>query len=147
MAEYIRPGTSVHVMNSLLGAVIKLGFSPQGGQLLTVNGRKTGKPMTTPVNPLTVEGAEYLVAPRGSTHWTLNLKANGSGVLRRGRRKRPIRVARELADDEKPKILLAYLERWGGVTKGHFGITWPDPSAEEVARVCARTPIFRIEKA
>lgn len=145
MAEYIRPGTPVRVMNSLLGVVIKLGFSPQGGQLLTVNGRKSGRPMTTPVNPLTVDGAEYLVAPRGNTHWTRNLKASGSGVLRRGRKKRPIRVVHDLADDEKPKILLAYLGRWGGVTRGHFGITWPNPSAEEVARVCARTPIFRIE--
>jgi deazaflavin-dependent oxidoreductase (nitroreductase family) len=145
MAEYKKPSASVSFMNSLLGLAIKAGLSPQGGQLLTVAGRKSGKPMTTPVNPMTFEGAEYLVAPRGDTHWTRNLRAAGAAELRVGGKKRPIRVAAELPDPEKPPVLLAYLERWGGVTKGHFGIPWPDPSEADITRVCARTPMFRIE--
>ena len=31
----------------------------------------------------------------------------------------------ELTEAEKPPVLLAYLERWAGVTKSHFGIAWP----------------------
>jgi deazaflavin-dependent oxidoreductase (nitroreductase family) len=145
MREYKEPGLFIRFMNWLLGLVIKLGFSPSGGQLLTVRGRKTGKPMTTPVNPLTLDGAEYLVAPRGDTHWTRNLRIAGNAELRQGRKKRPIRVVAELADAAKPPVLLAYLDRWAGVTKEHFGITWPNPSEEEVERVSARTPMFRIE--
>ena len=145
MAEYVKPGASVRIMNSLLGVGVKLGLSPQGAHLLTVRGRKSGKPMTTPVNPMKLDGAEYLVAPRGDTHWTKNLRAAGTGQLRVGRKKRTIRVVHELADAEKPPVLLAYLERWAGVTKKHFGITWPNPSEDEVRRVCARTPMFRIE--
>ena len=144
MAEYRKPGAVVRVMNSLLGLVIKLGFSPSGGQLLTVRGRKTGKPMTTPVNPMTFEGAEYLVAPRGDTHWTKNMRISGTGVLRLGRKKRPIKLVEELTNEQKPPVLLAYLERWGGVTKEHFGIPWPNPSEADIERVCARTPMFRI---
>ena len=145
MAEYKKPGVPVRIMNSLLGLTIKVGMSPQGGQLLTVAGRKTGKPMTTPVNPMTFEGAEYLVSPRGNTHWARNLRVAKSGRLRLGGKKRPIRVVAELTDAEKPPVLLAYLQRWAGVTKSHFGISWPDPSPEDVARVCARTPMFKIE--
>ena len=145
MREYKKPGLFVRFMNWLLGLVIKLGFSPQGGQLLTVRGRKTGKPMTTPVNPMAFEGAEYLVAPRGDTHWTRNLRVAGNAELRKGRKKRPIRVVAELTDAEKPPVLLAYLDRWAGVTKNHFGITWPNPSEEEVRRVSSRTPMFRIQ--
>lgn len=145
MPEYKKPGAPVRIMNAVLGGIIKFGFSPQGGQLLTVRGRKSGKPMTTPVNPMTFEGAEYLVAPRGDTHWTRNLRIAKTGELRKGRTKRTVKVAAELADTEKPPLLLAYLERWGGVTKSHFGITWPNPSKDEVARVSERTPMFRIE--
>ena len=144
-AEYKKPNLATRVMNASIGVVIRLGLSPQGGQLLTVRGRKSGKEMSTPVNPLAFEGAEYLVSPRGATHWTRNLRAAGEAQLRLGRKKCRIRVAHELSDAEKPPVLLAYLERWAGVTKTHFGIAWPNPSEAEVARVCARTPMFRIE--
>jgi len=145
--EYKKPGIEARFLNPLLGLVIKLGFSPQGGQLLTVHGRKSGKAYTNPVNPLALGDVEYLVAPRGDTQWSRNLRVSGAGELRRGRKRRPIRVVSELTDAEKPPVLLAYLERWSGVTKEHFGIPWPNPSPEDVARVCARTPIFRIESA
>jgi deazaflavin-dependent oxidoreductase (nitroreductase family) len=147
MAEYKKPTIGVKVMNSLLGLVIKAGLSPQGGQLLTVRGRKSGKDMTTPVNPMAFQSAEYLVAPRGDTHWTKNLRAAGRAQLRLGRKKRQITVAHELENSEKPPVLLAYLDRWGKITKTQFGITWPNPSEEDVARVCARTPMFSIEDA
>jgi len=146
MKEYVRPGKETKTLNPLLGLVIKLGISPQGGQLLTVKGRKSGKEYTTPVNPMTFDGARYLVSPRGNTQWSRNLRSSGEGVLRLGRKKRPFRVAAELAEAEKPPVLLAYLERWAGVTKAHFGIPWPNPSEAEVMRVCARTPMFRIEE-
>lgn len=147
MKEYKKPAPLLKVMNWFLGLAIKSGLSPQGSQLFTVRGRKTGKPMTTPVNPLTFNGAEYLVSPRGNTHWSRNLRAAGTGELRLGRKKRPIRVVHELSDEEKPPVLLAYLERWSGVTAKQFGIQWPDPPEAEVTRVSARTPMFRIENA
>ena len=147
-AEYKKPGAgNRYVLGPLIGLIIKLGFSPQGGQLLTVTGRTSGKRYTNPVNPMTFNGAEYLVAPRGNTQWVRNMRASGTGELRKGRTKRPIRVVAELSEAEKPPVLLAYLERWAGVTKAQFDIPWPDPSEGDIARVCARTPMFRIESA
>ncbi|MGE3073694.1 MAG: nitroreductase/quinone reductase family protein [Dehalococcoidia bacterium] len=146
-AEYKKPGIMVRVMNGALGLAVKLGMSPQGANLLTVRGRKSGKNMTTPVNPMMFEGAQYLVSPRGNTHWARNIRASHEGTLRLGRKKRPIRILEELADDAKPPILLAYLDRWAGVTKDHFGIPWPNPSEADITRVCARTPMFKFEHA
>ncbi len=145
--EYKKPGTVTRLMNGTLGLAVKLGMSPQGAQLLTVRGRKSGKNMTTPVNPMQFEGAEFLVSPRGNTHWTRNLRASRQGSLRLGRKKRVVRVVEELTEEAKPPVLLAYLERWAGVTKDHFGIAWPNPSEDDITRVCARTPMFKIETA
>lgn len=146
-AEYNKPGLPVRIMNGGLGLLVKLGISPQGAHLLTVAGRKSGKNMTTPVNPMTLDGIEYLVSPRGNTHWARNIRVSEEGTLRLGRKKRTVHVVHELADDAKPPVLLAYLNRWAGVTKDHFGITWPNPSEAEITRVCARTPMFQIENA
>lgn len=146
MPEYVKPSAPMRILvNSFIATLVKLGRSPQGAQLLTVKGRKTGKLMTTPVNPMIFYGAEYLVAPRGDTHWTRNLRAAGNAELRTGKKRRTVTVEHELTDEEKPPVLLKYLERWSGVTKGHFGIVWPNPDDDEVRRVCARTPMFRVE--
>jgi len=144
MPEYKKPGTVAKLMNSAIGLVIKAGLSPQGGQLLTVRGRKSGKPMSTPVNPMAFNGSEYLVAPRGDCHWTRNLRVVKTAQLRVARKRRQVELVHELEEAEKPAVLRAYLSRWAKVTTKQFGITWPNPSDEEVARVCARTPMFEI---
>lgn len=144
MAEYVKPGWAVkNIVNRGLGFAVRLGLSPAGGQLLTVKGRKSGEPMTTPVNPLTVDGRRYLVSPRGDTHWSRNLRAGGEGSLSKGRKSETFRVT-EVAEADKPALIAAYLERWGNVTRSHFG-TVKDPDQPELERLAKRTPVFRIE--
>ncbi len=55
-----------------------------GGPTLTVRGRRTGRPIRTPVPTLEVEGARYLVSGGGETHWVRNLRAAGQGELAEG---------------------------------------------------------------
>lgn len=50
--------------------------------MLRVRGRKTGEVRETPVNLLTLDGARYLVAPRGVTQWVRNLRVAGVGSWR-----------------------------------------------------------------
>ena len=59
-----------------------------GLRVLAVRGRKTNEWRTTPVNPLTLDGARYLVAPRGTTQWVRNIRVAGVAELRKGRRRR-----------------------------------------------------------
>lgn len=142
MTEYKRPGRlSRIVMHAPIAFAARLGLSLGGANSLTVRGERSGKERTVPVNPLAFEGGHYLVAPRGETHWARNLRAAGQGELRLGRRQHQIRVT-ELADGEKPRVIAAYLDRWGNITRSHFGAS-ENPGAEELARLAERTPVFR----
>jgi deazaflavin-dependent oxidoreductase (nitroreductase family) len=65
--------------------------------LLTVPGRRTGQPRTTPVSPLTVEGHRYVVAALPQSDWARNARAAGRGELVRGRRRHDVTL-REVTD-------------------------------------------------
>ncbi|MFN0146023.1 MAG: nitroreductase family deazaflavin-dependent oxidoreductase [Dehalococcoidia bacterium] len=144
MPEYVRPGWfSRSVINLVPALAARLGVSMGGAWLLTVNGRKTGEPHSLPVNPLTLGAARYLVSPRGDTQWARNLRAAGHADLRLGRKTVRVSVT-EVAETERPAIIAEYLKRWGNVTRSHFG-TVKDPDAAELARLAARTPVFRAE--
>lgn len=129
-------------MNAPILLATKLGLALGGANSLTVKGKVTGEPRTVPVNPLTFNGADYLVAPRGETFWVRNLRAAAEADLRLGRKKRHIRTV-EVPEADRPAVIAAYLDRWGGVTRSHFG-TVKDPGAAELTRLSARTPVFRV---
>jgi hypothetical protein len=58
---------------------MKLGIA--GTKTLAVPGRASGKKHRVPVIPIEVEGARYLVSPRGETDWVKNLRAAAEGEL------------------------------------------------------------------
>jgi deazaflavin-dependent oxidoreductase (nitroreductase family) len=120
--------------------------SVAGSRVLEVRGRKSGEPRRTPVNPLTLEGTRYLVAPRGHTQWVRNLRAQGEGRLLLGRRAEPF-VATELANDDKPAILRAYLKRWRWEIGAFFEGVGPDSVDDELRRIAPDHPVFRISPA
>ena len=126
--RYLRPG---RVLSRLLNPLLmRLGLVPT----LAVRGRRSGRWRTVPVNVLELDGARYLIAPRGETDWVRNLRAAGGGELRRGRRAEAFRAV-EVPDEERPPLIGTYLERWGYQVKGQFQAL-PDPSDH---------PVFRIE--
>jgi len=148
MAErYQRPGWATkHVFNPVMAGLTRLGLSVRGSRVLEVRGRTTGEPRRTPVNPLTVDGVRYLVAPRGNTQWVRNLRAHPEGTLLLGRRREPFR-AQELTDDAKPPLLRTYLEHWKMETGVFFGGVGPDAPDEELRRIAPDHPVFRITPA
>src|SRR5713101_8969153 len=143
MAQYQRPDVmTTHIINPLIAALTKLGFSVRGSHVLAVRGRKTGKVQEVPVNPVEVEGTRYLVAPRGETQWVRNLRVAGVAELRVGRRREQIRVT-ELADEAKLPVLRAYLRQWQRETGRFFGVD-ANASDEELRRQAPDHPVFRI---
>jgi deazaflavin-dependent oxidoreductase (nitroreductase family) len=142
--HYQQPGWfTTHVFNRVVAGLTKLGVSVMGSRVLEVRGRTSGEWRSTPVNLLRFEGAEYLVAPRGHTQWVKNMRARGEGRLRVGRRTQEFR-ATELADDEKPALLRAYLKRWKFEVGVFFGGVGPDSSDEELRRIAPDHPVFRL---
>jgi deazaflavin-dependent oxidoreductase (nitroreductase family) len=111
--------------------------------VLEVRGRTSGEWRSTPVNLLEFEGADYLVAPRGHTQWVKNLRASGEGRLRVGRRTQAF-TAVEVADEEKPTLLRAYLKKWKFEVGVFFGGVGPDSSDDEVRRIAPDHPVFRL---
>ena len=57
-------------------------FGPM--MLLTVRGRKTGKPRTQPVDLHEQDGRRFLIATHGVSNWVRNLRVAGDGVLSLG---------------------------------------------------------------
>src|SRR6266702_7288295 len=109
--RYVVPDRGTMIFNAVVARLTRMGISVYGSRILAVRGRKSGEWRTTPVNPLTLNGERYLVAPRGETQWVRNMRAAGGGELRVGRRAEPF-TATELADADKPRVLRAYLKRW-----------------------------------
>lgn len=142
--HYHRPGWfTKRVFNPTVARLTRLGLSVAGSRVLEVRGRTSGQLRRTPVNLLALDGRRYLVAPRGNTQWARNLRSSGSGRLLVGRRGDAF-TAVELADDEKPPILRAYLRRWKWEVGAFFEGVSADSPEDELRRIAPNHPIFRV---
>lgn len=142
--RYVQPGWFTrHVFNRAVQGLTAAGVSVWGSRVLTVRGRKSGKPYSVPVNLLTHDGSRYLVSPRGTTQWVRNLRAAGTGELRVGRRTETF-TAEELPDAEKVEILRAYLKRWRAEVGIFFQGVRADSPEDDLRRIAPDHPVFRV---
>jgi deazaflavin-dependent oxidoreductase (nitroreductase family) len=142
--DFQKPTPVETVFNRLFGWIVKLGCGLKHNQVLQVRGRKSGALHETPVNLLELEGAQYLVAPRGHTEWVKNVAVNPEVVLRRGRRSARYRVKPVPPADSAP-ILREYLERYHPTVQRYFTV----PRGAELAQftaVAERHPVFVLER-
>ncbi|OLR94967.1 nitroreductase family deazaflavin-dependent oxidoreductase [Actinokineospora bangkokensis] len=143
--RYLPPGRVMRALrfNGLVSFLVKRGVDVWGSRVLTVRGRKSGEPRSTPVNLLDHDGALYLLSPRGHTQWVRNLRASGTGELTLGKRTRTF-TAVEVPDATKAPLLRAYLKRWAFETGAFFdGLTAKSPDADLLA-AAPKHPAFRI---
>ncbi|MDN5749014.1 MAG: nitroreductase/quinone reductase family protein [Pseudonocardia sp.] len=105
------------LMNRLVIALGKLGVVTGPVHVLTIPGRSSGEPRTTPVSPLTLDGRHYAIAAIPQADWARNARAAGRGELSRGRRRTPV----EIHEVQDPQVKRAVLGEFptqvpGGVT-------------------------------
>jgi deazaflavin-dependent oxidoreductase (nitroreductase family) len=131
------------IFNPLVAALTRAGLSVFGSRVLRVRGRTSGQWRETPVNLLALDGAQYLVAPRGETQWVRNMRVAGGGELRVGRRVDAF-TATEVAVAERPAIVRAYLKRWHWQVKEFFPGVGPDAADAALLATCADHPVFRL---
>jgi deazaflavin-dependent oxidoreductase (nitroreductase family) len=142
--HYQRAGWfTTNVFNRAVAALTRAGVSVYGSRVLEVQGRKSGEWRHTPVNLLRYEGSDYLVSPRGHTQWVRNLRVSGQGRLRVGRRTQSF-TAVEVAEDQKPPLLRAYLKKWKFEVGVFFAGVGPDSPDDELRRIANDHPVFRL---
>ncbi|HEY5035130.1 MAG TPA: nitroreductase/quinone reductase family protein [Candidatus Dormibacteraeota bacterium] len=147
MAYYRRPGWfTKNVFNRAVAALTRAGVSVWGSRVLRVKGRSSGEWRSAPVNLLTYEGKQYLVAPRGQTQWVRNIRVSGTGELLLGSKAQPFRAV-EIGDSEKIPILRAYLKRWKAEVGVFFSGVSADSPEPELRRIARDHPVFRVETA
>jgi F420H(2)-dependent quinone reductase len=143
--HYQRPGWFTrNVFNRAMSGLTRIGVSVRGSRVLEHRGRSSGQLHHTPVNLLSVDGTQYLVAPRGETPWVRNVRhADGHLVLILGRRRR-LYTATEVPVPDRVPVLRAYLRRWKFEVGLFFDGVTPESSDEEWAAVAARHPVFAL---
>ena len=142
--RYIKPDAFTNrVFNPFMAWLVRRGVRVAGAAVLEVTGRKSGEPRTTPVNPLTLGGERYLLAPRGETEWVRNIRVSGRGALltRGGREEFTVT---EVPDADKLPILRAYLKAWGWEVGAFFEGLKANSDDATVMAHASGFPVFRI---
>lgn len=75
----------VGVFNPIVQRLLKVGPLLGPNALITIRGRKTGEPRTTPVALVSIKGRRWVIGTFGDTNWVRNLRAAGEATLTVGR--------------------------------------------------------------
>lgn len=126
-------------LNAVVRPLAKAGLTGPRTHLLTVSGRTSGTPWSTPVSIVRFGDERWLVAPYGDRNWVKNARAAGIVELRRGRRSERLRVE-ELAPTDAVPVLREYY-RAGRTTRPFFAVTL-DSSPEEWLADAPMHPVF-----
>ncbi len=139
---YNKPTAMAKFINSTMRQFASIGLSPRDTVALRVRGRKSGKLRSNVVTYVEHEGARYLVAPRGTTEWVLNVRAAGGEASLKHGRSKPVRLV-EVPDAERAPIIRSYLKKMPGMVQREFGVQADSPDAD-IERIAPRHPAFRV---
>ncbi len=140
---WLKPANKVFIQMSRLG----MSFGGESPVVLTVPGRKSGKPRSTPVTPMTVDGERYVVAGFPGADWVRNVRAASEVTLTRGRKQERVRMVELSAEAAKPLLRafptevpsgVGFMKRSGLVEQG---------SPDEFEKLAGRCAVFRFEPA
>ena len=143
-SERLQPPWWLKYVNKAMIGLSRLGVT-FGPVVLTVPGRKSGQPRSTPVTPMTVDGREYIVGGLPGSDWAANARAAGEGTLQRGRRTERVRLV-EMSTEEARPLLRAFpveVPTGVGFIKNAGLVTGPNP--DEFEALAGRCPVFRLD--
>jgi deazaflavin-dependent oxidoreductase (nitroreductase family) len=141
----LRPPRYLKPMNKVLMAVQKLGVPTGPAMVLTVPGRKSGQPRSTPMTPFELDGGLYVVAGYPGADWAANARAAGTGTLARGRRSRPVRIVELTAAEARPVLRAFPVQVPVGVAFAKRSGTVIDGTSDEFEALAGRLAVFRFD--
>src|SRR6266481_1966888 len=141
--SYLRPGAVERLFGRILVLLVRIGLVRGHFYVLEVRGRKSGRTISLPVDPIEFEGHRYLVCARGNANWVRNARAAGEVVLVRAMRRRRYAV-RELPPGMRPPVLKAYLDRYASEVQRFFPIP-KGSSVEAFNDLAPRYPVFELQ--
>ncbi|QKV81154.1 nitroreductase family deazaflavin-dependent oxidoreductase [Amycolatopsis sp. Hca4] len=137
----------VNAGNKIVVGLQRLGVAFGPMQLLTVPGRRTGVPRTSPVAVLPLDGASYIFQAYPKAAWVANVRAAGEVTLTRGRRSSAARLV-ELPVEERRPMLRRLVETSPASVGKRFVTTGlaDAPTPDGVAAAAERIAVFRVER-
>jgi deazaflavin-dependent oxidoreductase (nitroreductase family) len=146
--DNLKPPWWLKPMNKVFMLMLRLGLpisGKEGPLVLTVPGRKSGQPRSTPITPMYVDGTRYVVAGFPGADWERNARAAATATLTAGRTSETVRMV-ELSTDEARPLLrqfptlvptgVSFMKRSGLVTEG---------TPDEFEALAGRCAVFRFD--
>jgi deazaflavin-dependent oxidoreductase (nitroreductase family) len=100
----------VSIFNRPARFLLRRGMPMGPNALLTIRGRKSGLPRTTPVAIIQLSGRRWIWSPWGEVNWVRNLRAAGTATITAGGKSKRVR-ATELDRDERIQFFTNVLGR------------------------------------
>ena len=136
----------VSFFNPMAQRILKAGPLLGPNALITVRGRKSGEPRTTPVALVEIDGRRWVIGTFGEVNWVRNLRAAGQAILSVGSRKDAV-AGRELTLEERTAffrdVLTPYVRR---IRVGTLllAILGARDIVEDPASAAAKRPVFEL---
>ena len=117
----------------------------EGPVVLTVPGRKSGQPRSTPITPMYVDGVRYVVAGFPGADWERNARAADTAELTSAKVTEIVRMVELSADEARPLLRrfpelvptgVSFMKRSGLVTDG---------TPDEFEALAGRCAVFRFD--
>jgi deazaflavin-dependent oxidoreductase (nitroreductase family) len=144
----IKPPFWLKPMNKVFMFMLRLGLpisGKEGPVVLTVPGRKSGQPRSTPITPMYVGDLRYVVAGFPGADWERNARAADTATLTAGKKSETVRMVELSADEARPLLRqfptlvptgVSFMKRSGLITKG---------TPDEFEALAGRCAVFRFD--
>ncbi|MDT5053673.1 MAG: hypothetical protein QOF66_2039 [Mycobacterium sp.] len=144
MSEF-RPPRWLKPMSKAMMAVQRLGVPTGPTMVLTVPGRKSGQPRSTPMTPFEHDGGLYVGAGYPGADWASNARAAGAGTLSRGRKSRHVKIVELDAVQSRPVLRAVAVKVPVGVGFAKRAGLVRDGAPDEFAALAGQLNVFRFD--
>lgn len=133
--------------NRFVTPLLRLGVPLGPMYLLTVRGRRTGKPRTTPVATFMYEGGRYVMQAIPAASWVVNVRAAGWAILGRGPRRPRVSLVEVPVEERRPMLRHAGSMAPARLVRQFYEVGLIDsPDAESFAAAAHKIVVFRVEE-